>query len=67
GRFRIPRDSIEAAFTASEEDIAALFPAGLLRVIASHTRPEPMLGLLRRIDSGPQRTVARGYISRGGT
>jgi len=67
GRFRIPRDSIEAAFTASEQDIAALFPAGLPRVIVSHARPEPMLGLLRRLDSGPQRTVARGYISRGGT
>ncbi|MCR6736008.1 MAG: xylulose 5-phosphate 3-epimerase [Afipia sp.] len=67
GRFRIPRDSIEAAFTASEKDVAALFPAGLPRVIVSHTRPEPMLGLLRRIDSGPQRTIARGYISRGGT
>lgn len=51
GRFRIPRDSIEAAFTAREEDIAALFPAGLPPVIVSHTRPEPMLGLLRRIDS----------------
>lgn len=67
GRFRIPRDPIEAAFTASENDVAALFPAGLPRVIVSHTRPEPMLGLLRRIDFGPQRTVARGYISRGGT
>ena len=26
-----------------------------------------MLGLLRRLDSGPQKTIARGYISRGGT
>ena len=26
-----------------------------------------MLGLLRRLDGGPRRTTALGYISRGGT
>ena len=26
-----------------------------------------MLGLLRRLDGGPSKTVAHGYISRGGT
>ncbi|MFH1553503.1 MAG: xylulose 5-phosphate 3-epimerase [Ancylobacter novellus] len=67
GRFRAARDPIEAAFTASDEDLAALFPPQLSRVIVSHTRPEPMLGLLRRLDGGPTRTVARGYTSRGGT
>ena len=67
GRFRAPRDSIEAAFTASDNDLAALFPPQLPRVIVTHTRPEPMLGLLRRLDGGPTRTIARGYISRGGT
>lgn len=67
GRFRAPRDPIEAAFTASDEDLAALFPPQLPRVIVTHTRPEPMLGLLRRLDGGPLRTAARGYISRGGT
>jgi phosphoketolase len=67
GRFRTPRDPIEAAFTASDEELAALFPKGMPRLIVSHTRPEPMLGLLRRLDSGPRTTAARGYISRGGT
>lgn len=67
GRFRTPRDPIEAAFTASDENLAALFPPGIPRLIVSHTRPEPMLGLLRRLDSGPRTTAARGYISRGGT
>lgn len=67
GRFRIPRDPIEAAFTTSDPQIAALFPSNLPRLIVTHTRPEPMLGLLRRLDSGPERTAARGYISRGGT
>jgi hypothetical protein len=30
-------------------------------------RPEATLGVLRRIDTGPQRTRALGYIARGGT
>lgn len=67
GRFRAPRDPLEAAFTANDEKIAAFFPPNLPRLIVTHTRPEPMLGLLRRLDGGPARTTARGYISRGGT
>ncbi|MGQ4274192.1 xylulose 5-phosphate 3-epimerase [Terrihabitans sp. B22-R8] len=67
GRFRVPRDPIEADFTVSDEELAALFPKGMPRVVVSHTRPEPMLGLLRRLDGGPERTAARGYVSRGGT
>jgi phosphoketolase len=67
GRFRAPRDRLEAAFAASDDEVTALFPPDLPRVIATHTRPEPMLGILRRIDGGPLRTSARGYISRGGT
>jgi phosphoketolase len=67
GRFRAPRDPLEAAFAANDEEVAALFPTELPRVVVTHTRPEPMLGLLRRLDGGPTRTVARGYISRGGT
>lgn len=67
GRFRVPRDPIEASFVANDDALARLFMPGLPRLIVSHTRPEPMLGLLRRLDIGPQRTAARGYISRGGT
>ncbi len=67
GRFRAPRDALEADFAADDETVANLFPPGLPRLIATHTRPEPMLGLLRRLDDGPRRTAARGYISRGGT
>ena len=36
-------------------------------VLVTHTRPEPMLGLLRRLDTGPATTTALGYLSRGGT
>lgn len=67
GRFRQPRDPIEAAFTAGDDAVATLFPPDLPRVIVTHTRPEPMLGLLRRLDGGPRQTTALGYISRGGT
>lgn len=67
GRLRIPRDAIEARFVDDDATVHALFPPGLPRVILSHTRPEPMLGLLRRIDSGPSKMRALGYVNRGGT
>ncbi|WP_287366681.1 xylulose 5-phosphate 3-epimerase [Thauera sp.] len=67
GRLRIPRDELEAAFVLGDESLQALFPPHLPRVLISHTRPEPMLGVLRRIDSGPSKTRALGYINHGGT
>lgn len=68
GRFRLPRDAREATFVHGDEALARLFPdAAAARVIVSHTRPEPMLGLLRRLDTGPRTTAALGYLSRGGT
>ncbi|MEQ4616962.1 MAG: xylulose 5-phosphate 3-epimerase [Corticimicrobacter sp.] len=67
GRLRIPRDAIEAEFVLGDAALATLFPAGLPRILLCHTRPEPMLGVLRRIDNGPTGTTALGYISRGGT
>lgn len=67
GRFRMARDRMEAEFVASDADLAALFPTGLPRVIVSHTRPEPMAGILRRIDRGPKATRYLGFRNRGGT
>ena len=67
GMYRAGRDPIEQAFTATEETLQALFPAGLSRILLTHTRPEPMTGLLRRIDGGPDQFRALGYVSRGGT
>lgn len=67
GRLRIPRDELEEQFVLDDTSLDLLFPPGMPRVILSHTRPEPMLGILRRIDSGPAKTRALGYISRGGT
>jgi len=67
GRLRIPRDRIEAGFVTPDEILAETFPHDLPRVLLSHSRPEPMLGALRRIDGGRGRMVAAGYINRGGT
>jgi len=67
GRLRMPRDDIEAGFVLGDADLESLFPPQLPRVLLSHTRPEPMLGVLRRIDAGPSKTRALGYINRGGT
>ena len=43
------------------------FPTGTPRVLVTHTRPEPYLGALRRIDTGPATTRALGFVNQGGT
>lgn len=67
GRLRAPRDGLEAEITLGDAELAAVFPPSRPRVLVTHTRPESMQGLLRRIDPGPERMASLGYISRGGT
>ena len=67
GRLRTPRDEFEEAFVLADDPLSELFPPGLPRLLVTHTRPEPMIGVLRRIDGGPRKLKAHGYISRGGT
>ena len=67
GRLRAPRDLIEATATASPAELRTAFPPGVARVLVTHTRPEPMQGLLRRIDPGTDRMLSLGYIGHGGT
>jgi phosphoketolase len=67
GRLREPRDQLERDFVLNDQQLAEMFPANLPRVLISHTHPEPMTGLLRRIDGGPSRWRAHGYCNRGGT
>ncbi len=67
GRLRQARDAREASAVLDDASIGALFPPGIPRVFLSHTRPEPLIGALRRIDSGPATCRALGYINRGGT
>jgi phosphoketolase len=67
-RFRSPRDELERGIVVDEDALESLFPRSIeARVILTHTRPEPMAGVLRRIDTGPGRTTLLGYASRGGT
>jgi phosphoketolase len=67
GRARVPRDAQEAAYVLDDAGLASCFPAETPRVFLTHTRPEPLLGALRRIDTGPRTTRALGFINRGGT
>lgn len=68
GRFRIPRDEYEAAAMASDDVVSALFPSSVqYRVFVTHTRPEVILGHARRLDLGPEKTLALGYVNQGGT
>lgn len=65
GRLREARDTVEVESVLDEPAVRRLFPLELPRVILTHTRPEPMLGLLRRLDGGPRQTKALGYLNRG--
>jgi phosphoketolase len=67
GRFRVARDELERKFVLADNAVAALFPPSVPRVVVSHTRPEPMTGVLRRIDGGPSRMRVLGFLNRGGT
>jgi phosphoketolase len=67
GRFRRPRSEREAAYVTSREIADALYPAGVpARVFVTHTRPEPMLGVLAPLVTGAS-TAGLGYIAAGGT
>lgn len=67
GRLRTPRDLHEAEYVLDDTVLSELFPSGIPRVFITHTRPEPFLGVLRRVDTGPRTTKAVGFINRGGT
>lgn len=67
-RFRSPRDELEHRFVVDDAALESMLPRSIeTRVFLTHTRPEPMAGVLRRIDTGPGRTTLLGYLSRGGT
>ncbi len=67
GRLRRPRSARETAHAASPALVDSLFPdAAPHRVFVTHTRPEPLLGLLAPLVTG-RRTTALGYVSHGGT
>lgn len=66
-RLRTPRDEREEQYVLSDEALAEVFPPATPRIFITHTRPEPFLGALRRVDTGPRTTRALGFINHGGT
>lgn len=68
GRFRSPRDSMEAEHQFATRSSNEVFPSDTrLRVFVCHMRPEVLLGVCRPLDLGPERTLAFGYTNHGGT
>lgn len=67
GRLRQARDPLERDCVVPDDVLDLAFPVSVSRVLVCHGRPDFMLGVLRRIDTGPARTVALGYLNKGGT
>jgi phosphoketolase len=67
GRFRAPRDDLEAALCVPSREIEALYPASVEpRIFVTHTRPDRALGVLQPLDTG-RMTRGLGFINAGGT
>ncbi len=67
GRFRRARNGREQTHQAPASLVERLYPAAVQpRLFLTHTRPEPLLGLLGHLHTGP-RTSGLGYINEGGT
>jgi phosphoketolase len=68
GRFRQPRDPLEAAACLNEFERERLFPHRLHhRVALTHMRPEVFRGHLHTLFPQPAHSRVLGYINRGGT
>jgi phosphoketolase len=68
GRFRVPRSEGEEAHIASADVRAELYPeSASARIFVTHTRPEPLLGVLQPLNTGWGRTSALGFTVQGGT
>ncbi len=67
GRFRIPRDERETEYVHSDTQVARIIPPVQTRLIVTHTHPEIMTGVLRRLDTGASHMHVLGYRNRGGT
>lgn len=63
GRFRAPRDAMEAEFCSGEHP----FGQAGTRILLSHTRPEVMTGTLWPLVRSCEHWIGLGYRNRGGT
>jgi phosphoketolase len=68
GRFRKPRSAGERDHVVPDNLRTALYPeATPLRLFVSHTRPEPLAGILQPLHTGQGKTAALGFVGQGGT
>jgi len=68
GRFRTPRNDQEEAHAAPSSVRQELYPDAVSpRLFVTHTRPEPLLGILQPLHTGSGRTAALGFLGHGGT
>ena len=68
GRFRQPRDGMEAAACLTEFERERLFPHRMQRRVAlTHMRPEVFRGHMHTLFPHPIHSRVLGYINRGGT
>lgn len=68
GRFREPRDTLEADICMTEIERERLFPSRLHRRVAlTHMRPEVFRGHIHTLFPNPSQSRILGYINRGGT
>lgn len=68
GKLRLPRSLNELRYVLDDRVIENFYPANInKRVFLLHTRPEPIIGVLRRIDTGFANAKFLGYINKGGT
>jgi phosphoketolase len=68
GRFRVPRTRGECNHALSEDLIRELYPdKASARIFVTHTRPEPLLGIVQSLHTGRRKTAGLGFIGQGGT
>ena len=68
GRFRAPRSEGERAHAAPDELAAGLYPdSAPARIFVTHTRPEPLIGVLQPLNTGSRQTAGLGFVGQGGT
>jgi len=68
GRFRVPRSNGERIHTVSDDIRWELYPdSASARIFVTHTRPEPILGILQTLHTGRRKTAGLGFIGQGGT
>lgn len=64
GRFRSARDEQEERYLADKSLTSSLFPEHVQhRLILTDLHPEVLLGHCRRLDLGPKRTAALGFLN----